>query len=44
MFSLTNKLFSNDNYKIIKMEKFVRKTLHLPNEGKFNEIIKVNCI
>ena len=26
------------------MGKFVRETLELPNEGKFNAIIKVNCI
>ena len=44
IFSLSNKLFSNDNYKIIKMRKFIRETLQLPNDGKFNVVIKINCI
>ena len=40
----SHKLFSNDLYKITIMGKFAGETLLLPNEGKFNEIIKVNCI
>ena len=41
---LSHKLFSNDTYKITIMGKFAGETLQLPNEGKFNTIIKVNYI
>ena len=33
---LSNKLLSNDTYKITIMGKFAGETLQLPNEGKFN--------
>ena len=40
----SHKLLSNDSYRITIMGKFAGETLQLPNEGKFNAIIKVNCI